>query len=147
MPETNPKDRIGITKSRVGLVPPTAIAAVAAVMEVGAAKYGPYNWREFPVQRMVYLEAALRHLYADLDGESVDPETGLMHLEHAAAGLLILIDAIRCESHIDNRPFPGRAAAVMGSQAKKPAPAAVEPMTPVRRSGLGWRHICDPKAR
>jgi hypothetical protein len=114
----NPKDKIGATKAALHLVPPTAIAMVAQVLAVGAEKYGPYNWREFPINRTLYCAAALRHIYADMDGETIDPDprSGLMHLAHAAAGLLILLDAIACDAMIDDRPPPGAAAAIMAGK-------------------------------
>jgi hypothetical protein len=103
----NPKDRVGVTKAPVSLVPPTAILQQARALAVGAAKYGRANWRDYPVQRVVYLEAALRHIYADLDGETIDPETNVPHIAHAAAGLDVLMDAEANGMVVDNRPKTG----------------------------------------
>jgi hypothetical protein len=114
-PGANPKDLVGATKTPLALVPVGAIVQVAGAFAVGAKKYGPHNWRSYPVQRMTYLEAALRHIYADIDGETIDPETGQPHVAHAVAGLMILLDAIACDSHVDNRPPKGAAAALMAA--------------------------------
>lgn len=103
----NPKDLVGVTKAPVSMVPPTAILQQSRALAVGVAKYGWANWRDYPVQRLVYLEAALRHIYADLDGETIDPETGVPHIAHACAGLDILMDAEANGMCVDNRTKPG----------------------------------------
>lgn len=117
----NPKDLVGATKAPLGLLPWTALIQVAPVFALGAAKYGPYNWRERgkPVQHMTYVEAAFRHLAAYVDGETTDPESGVSHLAHAVAGLLILLDASAVGNSKDNRPTPGVAAELLAIQAKK----------------------------
>ncbi len=67
-----------------------ALADVTRVQEYGAKKYpSPDNWKHVPNGSRRYRDAALRHLFADLRGEAVDPETGLPHLAHAACCLLI----------------------------------------------------------
>lgn len=111
----NPKDIVGATKTPLGLLPWTALVQVSKVFEVGAKKYGAYNWRTKgqPVQHVTYVEAAFRHLAAYMDGQTTDPETGCNHLAHAACGLLILLDASAVGNAIDNRPTPGNAAEIM----------------------------------
>lgn len=116
----NPKDLIGATKAPLDLVPWGAVVQVAPVFAVGAKKYGPHNWREYKIQRMTYLAAALRHLFADIDGQTIDPETGLPHVAHAIAGLMILLDAQSLGYCVDNRPKAGMAAELIALQTKKP---------------------------
>lgn len=99
----NPKDIVGAKKAPLTLVPPSAIIAIAEAMGNGAEKYGPYNWRDQPVQVRTYVEAALRHLYAYLDGQWAAEDTGISHLAHAMAGLAILYDATTLGSIVDNR--------------------------------------------
>jgi hypothetical protein len=115
----NPKDLIGVTKSPLRFVPPAGIAQAAKVMALGAKKYGPYNWRDYPIQNMVYVEAMLRHLYAYMDGQTIDPESGCNHLAHVAAGALIALDAEASGTLKDSRPKGGNAAEVMALQAKE----------------------------
>jgi hypothetical protein len=121
-PETkdtgNPKDRIGDTKPRLCLVPPALEIFVAKVMEHGAEKYGAFNWRETKVRRTVYLEAAKRHLSAALDGEDVDPESGVPHEAHAAACMGIILDAMSMDAMIDDRPVKGPAAGLIARFSK-----------------------------
>lgn len=100
----NPKDIAGQSKPQLHLIPAAALPVVARVMELGARKYGPYNWREKPIAHTAYISAAMRHLLAFLNGEDLDPESGQSHIAHAAAGLLILEDAMRVETAKDDRP-------------------------------------------
>lgn len=108
-PETsaNPKDLIGAKKPRLSLVPPAGFVYAALAMANGADKYGPYNWREKKVQSMIYLEAAQRHILSYQDGEECAKDSGVPHLGHAIACLLILIDAVETNNVIDNRPKAG----------------------------------------
>lgn len=111
----NPKDAIGRAKTPMHLIPPTFLVEVANVMGFGAFTkgYGPYNWRDASVAATVYLSAAQRHLAAFLDGENLDPESGQPHTAHAAACMAILGDAFATGNVVDDRPKPGRAAAMM----------------------------------
>lgn len=106
----NPKDALGAKKPPLTLVPPALAIYTSRVMELGAKKYGPYNWREFPVKYTVYIEAAMRHLYAAFDGEDIDPESNMPHIAHAAACMAILLDALALGNLIDDRPIKGPAA-------------------------------------
>lgn len=101
--EANPKDTLGAAKPQMGLVP--LVEAVARVMELGAKKYGPYNWRSKAVKKMVYVHAALRHLMAWVGGQSKDPESGESHLAHVAACMLIVLDAEAHGKAIDDREW------------------------------------------
>lgn len=104
---TNPKDLVGEKKAPLHLVPGPALLRMARVMELGAKKYGPYNWRQHPVRLTIYLAAAQRHILADLDGETIDPESGQPHRAHAMACMAILLDAEATGNLIDDRPTPG----------------------------------------
>lgn len=56
------------------------------VMAHGADKYGVDNWQKCDDPRR-YDAAAMRHLLAFLDGEELDPDSGLSHLAHCACSL------------------------------------------------------------
>lgn len=106
----NPKDKIGMTKPSLRLVPPALEIQVSRAMAEGAAKYGPYNWRTGPpVQLTIYIEAAKRHLAALLDGEDIDPESGIPHAAKAAACMAIILDAGEIGQLKDDRVAPGPA--------------------------------------
>ena len=106
---TNPKDLLGLKKPPIGLIPSAGLIHEAMAMKNGAAKYGPFNFREKKVQAMIYADAAFRHLLAWIDGEEVAADSGVHHLGHARACMSILLDAQACGNLIDNRPAKGSA--------------------------------------
>lgn len=113
-PDTNPKSRFGIQKPGFDAIPPVALVYLGAVMANGAAKYGPMNWREHAVSFSVYYNAILRHLFAVLDGEWLDPESGQPHLAHVMAGAAIVLDAHANAKLNDDRPkFQGQTPKMM----------------------------------
>jgi len=99
----NPKDKFGKVKPCVSLIPPVAILAEALVAALGAHKYGPFNWREKPVNARTYADAAMRHLQAWLDGDELDDESRVSHLAHVRSCMAILIDAQSTGNMIDDR--------------------------------------------
>lgn len=103
----NPKDLIGMTKPPLRLLPGPALIRLSKVMELGAKKYGPYNWRQKAVRYTVYLEAAMRHILSALDGEETDPQSKQSHAAHAGACMMIILDAQSTGHLIDDRPVPG----------------------------------------
>lgn len=78
-------------KLRLGLIPVSFSRWVAKVLMFGAEKYGPDNWRKGGPWVEVY-ECQQRHMQSWLDGEDLDPESGLPHLAHAACNLAFLIE-------------------------------------------------------
>ena len=59
---------------------------VARVRMFGAQKYTRDGWKKgFKITRS--LAAALRHIFAFLSGEDLDPESGISHLAHAICSL------------------------------------------------------------
>lgn len=104
LPDNNPKTVFGMKKPPLGLIPSPSLIHLAIAMELGAAKYGPYNWRHQEISSMVYLNAAERHLRSWLDGEDNDPESGASHLGHVMACCAILLDAQTIGNLVDTRP-------------------------------------------
>lgn len=104
---TNPKDKYGLAKTNMFLVPPSAEIYLATAFEDGAKKYGPYNWRDKDVKASVYIAACKRHLAKWVDGEDTDDKSGVHHLAHAMACLAIVLDAGECDTLIDDRPTEG----------------------------------------
>jgi hypothetical protein len=111
----NPKDRIGVTKPPLDLIPPAAELHEAMAFGDGAGKYGPYNWRGNKVKASVYIAAAKRHLAAWLDGERLAPDSGVHHLGHARACLAILLDAEATGNLVDDRPPSGTASELIAA--------------------------------
>lgn len=117
----NPKDIMGESKPDLSLIPPVSMLHEAMAMELGAFKYGPYNFRDTPVEARTYMAAAKRHIDNWLDGEEYcsdtkDAEGNLMELVHnlgaAKAGLGIVLDCLERGTLVDNRPLKGTSSAV-----------------------------------
>ena len=78
-------------KPRWSLLPRGAVKQVIDVLEFGAQKYAPGNWKRVPDARTRYYDALHRHVEAWWRGEKVDPDSGLPHLAHAACCVLFLL--------------------------------------------------------
>jgi hypothetical protein len=110
----NPKTLMGRKRLPVSSVLPwPALMRIAEAMQHGAHEapradggkgYGPFNWRDQPVEAMTYIDANDRHKARWIEGQEIDPKSLAMELAHAAASLIILIDAIDNGTWIDNRP-------------------------------------------
>lgn len=106
----NPKDAIGATKPPTwSVVPRWLMLGLGRVMQIGAAKYGAFNYREAPVRASIYVEAIERHMQLWQDGEDKDPETGVSHLFSVMAGCAILADAQANGTWKDDRQKTGLA--------------------------------------
>ena len=81
-------------KVRLDLLPFAALEDVARVLEYGAAKYQPQGWRHVAGGHDRYVAAALRHLHAHAGGETLDEESGLPHLAHAACSILFALELL-----------------------------------------------------
>ena len=79
-------------KPKLHLLPPKAILEVGKVLTYGAEKYDEENWRKLDNLQDRYTSAALRHLFAHIDGEETDEETQLSHLAHAMCSLLFKLE-------------------------------------------------------
>jgi hypothetical protein len=63
------------------------------VLEFGASKYAPENWRKVDKAKQRYMDAALRHqLMGWLTGESRDEESGRHVLAHAVCSLMFVME-------------------------------------------------------
>ena len=112
---SNPKDLLAEGESRVllHLIPSPGLIHTALAFMDGARKYGAYNWREEGVGAGTYLSAAKRHIADWLDGEENADDSGVHHLGHAVACLMILMDAQAVENLVDDRPLPAPTAEMM----------------------------------
>jgi hypothetical protein len=93
-------------KIRTGLVLggfANALLAIAEVGTKGAEKYSPNGWKSVPDGISRYTDALLRHQFADMSGESVDSEWGLLHLAHAAWNALAILELKLCENKVVGR--------------------------------------------
>jgi len=90
-------DKFDGGKLRMSLLPVAALNEILSVLEFGAQKYAPNNWRKVDNMRERYFNAVHRHLSAWWSGERNDPESGYHHLAHCACCIIFLL-AIELES-------------------------------------------------
>lgn len=78
-------------KPPLSLLPTDPLVEIAKVLEFGARKYEPHNWRKgFTQSRLI--SALLRHILAYNNGQDLDEETRLSHIAHAGCMLLFLLE-------------------------------------------------------
>lgn len=107
--DTNPKTAYGKAKPSMQFVPPVALLELGLVMEFGAKKYGPMNWRKDPITASTYYNALMRHAFQYWDGADLDSESRRNHLAHIMACCAILLDAQVRGNLLDDRPEKGSA--------------------------------------
>lgn len=92
-------------KPPLALLPSTALLGAARAFGHGTRKYTPHNWRRgIAFSRLI--SAAWRHLAAFNDGVDVDSESGLHHLDHALANLMMLRTLVETRPDCDDRWRP-----------------------------------------
>jgi hypothetical protein len=89
-------------KTRIDLVPPSAILALSDAMTDGAKKYSEHNWRKGMEWSKPYASAQ-RHMLAFWKGEDINPDSGVSHLAHAMANLAFLIEYMETHKQYDDR--------------------------------------------
>ena len=72
------------------LMPWGPVRDIVRVLEHGARKYEPENWRRVPNARRRYFSAMMRHILAWWRGERIDADSGFPHLACAGCSLLFL---------------------------------------------------------
>lgn len=89
-------------KPRVDLLDPQALEGIAAVLAFGAKKYAADNWRGGISYRRL-IGAALRHTFAIMRGEDIDPESGLPHVDHLGCCWMFLSNMMKTRPDLDDR--------------------------------------------
>lgn len=92
-------------KPRMSLIPNSTLAEVVKVLEFGAEKYSPDNWKHVDGARTRYFDAAQRHIMTWWDNDNqTDHESGRHHLAHAICCLLFLMWFDLVGKHNDKLP-------------------------------------------
>jgi hypothetical protein len=73
----------------------------------GMLKYGRSNFREKGIRISVYTDALLRHVFAYMAGEDIDPDSGLPHLAKILSTTAVLADATVLGNVTDDREYRG----------------------------------------
>lgn len=76
-------------KPCMSLLPFDVLREVTKVFDYGAHKYAAYNWTK-GMRYTRLIDAELRHLTSWLNGQDLDDESGLPHLDHMLCCLLML---------------------------------------------------------
>lgn len=102
-------------KPRVELIPEYPLLVVGDVLAYGARKYeqddgsplqdSEYNWRK-GITYLKLIGSILRHIIAFKRREDLDRESGLPHLGHAVADLMMLMDMTHMHPELDDRWLP-----------------------------------------
>lgn len=94
--------RFNKDKLQWSLVDFKSFEEMVRVLEFGAQKYAPNNWKKgLPVNQIC--ESTLRHLFAFMNGEDVDEESKLNHIAHAQCNLMFLQWMLANKPELDNR--------------------------------------------
>ncbi len=115
---TDPKTggQKGRKPERFDLLPFDALEEVARVYGLGAKKYDDDNWLLGYAWRLS-AGALLRHVARFMCGEDRDPETGCLHLAHAAWHCLTLLTFALRGLGTDDRAKTPNGAGVLASEA------------------------------
>lgn len=89
-------------KPPISLVPSELVIGAARAFGFGADKYNAHNWRKGIPTSQLY-DALQRHLLAWNEGEDCAGDSGLHHLDHAAADLAMLMDTLSRDTGLDDR--------------------------------------------
>lgn len=80
-------DRFNQGKPQWSLVDFKSLEPLVRVLEFGALKYERENWKKGHVKSEL-LDSAMRHMAAMIDGEEIDPESGLPHSAHIMCNMM-----------------------------------------------------------
>lgn len=89
-------------KADLSLLSYEALSEISRAFEFGAKKYGRYNYLG-GMEWTRIISALLRHAYAFAWGEDNDKESGLSHLAHCGACVIMLLDFSTKKLGSDNR--------------------------------------------
>lgn len=79
-------------KPDYSLIPPSALEDMVKVLTFGSEKYDRHNWKKLDNLENRYFAAAQRHLWAVMQGETHDPESGEHHYAHALCCIMFLLE-------------------------------------------------------
>lgn len=90
-------------KLRYDLLPPDGLEELAKVYTDGPIKYAERNWEKGMSWSRAF-GSLLRHAWAWMSGEDIDPESGHHHMAHAAFRCLQLVAYSKRGVGEDDRP-------------------------------------------
>ena len=88
-------------KVQLDLIDAEAIEGLASVLTFGVQKYEAHNWRA-GIHNSRLVAALLRHLFAIMKGEYIDPESGLPHIDHVGCCWMFLSSNLKCRPELND---------------------------------------------
>lgn len=88
-------------KRKWSLVDYKSLEPMVEVLEFGAKKYTPDNWKK-GLDKKEILESMMRHLTALMDGETHDKESGIHHIGHIGCNYLFYSYFARLTGELKN---------------------------------------------
>lgn len=79
-----------------------SLEPMVRVLQFGAKKYGKYNWKK-GLKTTEICDSMLRHIFAYLNGEDIDEESGLPIEGHILCNAMFLAYMMKHKSELDNR--------------------------------------------
>ena len=89
-------------KLKWSLVDFESLEEMVKVLEFGAEKYEPDNWKR-GLPTLEICESLLRHVFAYMRGEDIDPESGRSHIGHILCNGMFLSYMQNKKPNMDNR--------------------------------------------
>ena len=94
--------RFNTGKRKWSLVDFDSLEDMVKVLEFGAEKYSPHNWKK-GLSTTEICESMIRHLKSYLNGENLDPESGLPHTGHIMCNSMFLSHMHNFKKEFDDR--------------------------------------------
>lgn len=95
-------DRFNETKPKWSLVDFESLEGMVKVLEFGATKYSPDNWKKGLYTKEI-VESMLRHIFAFLNNEDKDLESNQLHTDHILCNAMFLAYMLKNKPEFDNR--------------------------------------------
>jgi hypothetical protein len=89
-------------KPQMDLLCPIAMEELAGVLTMGAKKYGKWNWSKGILFSRI-LAAILRHTFAYMSGQTLDPESGRSHMAHVMCNCMFILRFEKLRKDLDDR--------------------------------------------
>jgi hypothetical protein len=94
--------RYNTNKPQWSLVDFESLTPMVRVLEFGATKYTPNNWRKgIPVTKLC--ESLLRHVFELLDGKDIDEESKINIVGHIQCNAMFLAHTLKHHPEFDDR--------------------------------------------
>lgn len=94
--------RFNSGKRKWSLVDWKSLEPMVEVLEFGAKKYDDWNWAN-GLKTTEVCESLLRHVFAYLNGEDNDPESGITHIGHIQCNAMFLSYMAQNRKDLDTR--------------------------------------------